>query len=89
MDKKRFQELDKEVATLDNMIPDAMTMTRYEFIEKYTNDKYRTLPLLVYWNMCNDCFDIKDQAKDIEAEWVRESYGGTDPDWHKYAIRIY
>ena len=30
--------------------------------------------------MCNDCFDIKDQAKDIEAEWVRESYGGTDPD---------
>ena len=80
MDKKRFQELDKEVATLDNMIPDAMTMTRYEFIEKYTNDKYRTLQLLLYWNMCNDCFDIKDQSKDIEAEWVRESYGGTDPD---------
>ena len=25
-------------------------------------------------------FDIKDQSKDIEAEWVKESYGGTDPD---------
>ena len=80
MDKKRFKELDKEIAKLDYMIPDAMTMTRYEFIEKYTNDKYRTLQLLIYWNMCNDCFDNKDQAKDIEAEWVRESYGGTDPD---------
>ena len=31
MDNKRFQELDKEIAVLDNMIPDAMTMTRYEF----------------------------------------------------------
>ena len=80
MDKKRFKELDEEIQKLDYMIPDAMTMNRYEFIEKYTNDKYRTLQLLIYCNMCNDCFDIKDQAKDIEAEWVRESYGGTDPD---------
>ena len=59
MDKKRFKELDEEIQKLDYMIPDAMTMTRYEFIEKYTNDKYRTLQLLIYWNMCNDCFDIK------------------------------
>ena len=80
MDKKRFKELDKEIAKLDYMIPDAMTMTRYEFIEKYTDDKYKALTLLMYWNICNDCFDIKDQAKVIEAEWVRESYGGTDPD---------
>ena len=80
MDKKRFKELDKEIAKLDYMIPDAMTMTRYEFIEKYGDDKYKPLTLLMYCNICNDCFDIKDQAKDIEAEWVRESYGGTDPD---------
>ena len=31
MDKKRFEELDKEIAVLDNMIPDAMTMTRYDY----------------------------------------------------------
>tara|TARA_R100000654_G_scaffold50989_1_gene77208 strand:- start:232 stop:474 length:243 start_codon:yes stop_codon:yes gene_type:complete len=80
MDKKRFKELDEEVQRLDDMIPDAITMTRYEFIEKYTNDKYRTLQLLLYWNMCNDCFDVKEQAKDIEAMWVDQSYGGTDPD---------
>ena len=80
MDKKRFKELDKEIAKLDYMIPDAMTMTRYEFIEKYADDKYKALTLLMYWNICNDSYDIKDQAKDIEAEWVRESYGGTDPD---------
>ena len=80
MNKKRFKELDKAIAKLDFMIPDAMTMTRYEFIEKYVDDKYKALTLLMYWNICNDCFDIKDQAKDIEAEWIHESYGGTDPD---------
>ena len=40
MDKKRFKKLDKDIAKLDFMIPDAMTMTRYEFIEKYVDDKY-------------------------------------------------
>ena len=79
MDKKRFKELDEEIQKLDYMIPDAMTMTRYEFIEKYMDDKYRTLHLLLYWNIINDCFDVREQAKDIETEWVKESYGGTDP----------
>ena len=79
MNKKRFKELDKEIAKLDFMIPDAMTMTRYEFIEKYVDDKYETLQLLLYWNIINDCFDVREQTKDIETEWVKESYGGTDP----------
>ena len=76
----KIAEKDKEIAKLDFMIPDAMTMTRYEFIEKYVDDKYETLQLLLYWNIINDCFDVREQAKDIETEWVKESYGGTDPD---------
>ena len=82
MDKKRFKELDEEIAKLDMMIPDAVSMTRYEFIEKYGDDKYKPLTLLMYWNICNDCFEIREQVKDIEATWRQqeESYGGTDPD---------
>ena len=79
MNKKKFKELDKEIQKLEFMMPDGMTMTKYEFIEKYVDDNYEPLQLLLYWNIINDCFDIKDQAKDIEAEWIKESYGGTDP----------
>ena len=61
------------------MIPDGMTMTKYEFIEKYVDDKYEPLQLLLYWNIINDCFDVREQTKDIETEWVKESYGRTDP----------
>jgi|TARA_R100000084_G_scaffold12081_1_gene4135 hypothetical protein len=81
MDRKRFKELEKEVTKIDSMVSDAVSMTRYEFIEKYSDDKYRTLQLLIYWNMCNDCYDIKSKVKDIEEENImKESYGGTDPD---------
>ena len=79
MNKKRFKELDKEIQKLEFMIPDGMTMTKYEFIEKYVDDKYEPLQLLLYWNIINDCFDVREQTKDIETEWVKESYGGTDP----------
>ena len=39
MDRKRFKELEKEVTRIDSMVSDAVSMTRYEFIEKYKNYK--------------------------------------------------
>jgi hypothetical protein len=34
MDRKRFKELEREVIKIDSMVSDAVSMTRYEFIEK-------------------------------------------------------
>ena len=36
-----------------------------ESIEKYGDDKYKPLTLLMYWNICNDCFEIREQVKEM------------------------